>query len=68
VFVIVLCVVKGGFCGRQGEDQPAVSGVDGGESEDIAEKSAVGFWIFAVEDDVCAVDHEVVRFVRSSSH
>src|ERR1700733_1286311 len=50
-------MMKGGFGGRQGEDQPAVAGVDGCEVEDVAKEGAVGFRIGGVEDDVGAVDH-----------
>jgi hypothetical protein len=33
--------VECGFCGRQGEDQPAMTRIDGFESEDVAEEGAV---------------------------
>src|SRR5260370_38368976 len=46
-----------GFCRWQGEDQPAMPRIDGLESKDIAEKCAVRFGVFAVEDYVSARDH-----------
>jgi hypothetical protein len=46
------------FCGRQGEDQPAVASIYGLESEDVAEECAVGVGVFAMEDDVSARDHK----------
>ena len=49
--------MKGCFGGRQGEDEPSVAGIDGGELEHVAEEGAVRFWILGVEDDVGAVDH-----------
>src|ERR1700680_3368235 len=54
--------MEGGFGGRQGEDQPAVAGVDGGEIEDVAEEGAVGFRVRGVEDDVGAGEHVGVPF------
>jgi hypothetical protein len=48
--------VEGGLGGRQGEDQPAVAGIDGGKAQDVAEECAVGVRVLAVEDDVGAVD------------
>jgi hypothetical protein len=42
--------VECGFCGRQGKDQPAVTGIDGFEAEDVAEEFAVCLGIFAVDD------------------
>ena len=57
VLVIVLCIVKRCLGGRQGKDQPAVTGVDGWKLEDIPKKSPVGFGILAVENNVCAGDH-----------
>jgi hypothetical protein len=48
--------MKNGFGGREGEDEPAVSGVDRGKLEDVTEEGAVGFWVSGVEDDVGAID------------
>jgi hypothetical protein len=49
--------VECGFCRRHGEDQPAMTRIDGLEPEDVAEEGAVGFGVFAVEDYVGARDH-----------
>src|SRR5437879_3338536 len=49
--------VECGFCGRQGEDQPAVTRIDGLESENVAEEGAVCLGVFAVEDYVSARNH-----------
>jgi hypothetical protein len=44
--------VEGDLCRGQGEDQPAVTGVDRVEIEDVLEEVAVGFGVLAVDDDV----------------
>ena len=49
--------MKGGFGGRQGEDELAVAGVHGRQLEHVAKKGPVRFCILGVEDDVGAVDH-----------
>src|SRR5258705_10737981 len=49
--------VECGFCRRQGEDQPAMTSIDGLEPEDIAEECAICLGVFAVEDYVSARDH-----------
>jgi hypothetical protein len=46
-----------GFSGRQGEDQPAVTGVDKFKAEDVAEKCAIRLGFFAVDDNVSAGNH-----------
>jgi hypothetical protein len=46
-----------GFSGRQGEDQPAMTRIDGFETEDIAEKCAVRLGVLTVDDYVSARDH-----------
>jgi hypothetical protein len=55
-FVRALPVARmnGGFCGRQAEDEPAMSRIHGFEAEDIAEKRTIGLGVIAVEDDVSA--------------
>src|SRR5208282_2952435 len=57
VLVVLFGIVECGFGGREGEDQPAVACVNGREFEDIAKEGAVGFGVFGVDHDVCAVDH-----------
>src|SRR4030095_1568510 len=55
------CVTPAGmerYCSRgPREDQPAVAGIDGTEAEHVAEKSAVGVRVGAVDDDVRTDDH-----------
>jgi hypothetical protein len=46
------------FGGRQGEDQPAVSGVDGWKLEDVTEQDTNGVSIFRVHESMDAIDHE----------
>src|SRR5258708_25586318 len=64
--------MKGGFGGRQGEDQPAVAGVHGRQLEHVPKKGPVRFRILGVEDDVGAVDHCLLSWAwppgGSSSH
>jgi len=55
---VVFCRVKGRFGWGQSEDQPSVAGVDRCESEHVAKEGAVGFCILAVDDDVCAGNHD----------
>jgi hypothetical protein len=49
--------VKGDLGRGQGEDQPAVTGVDGVETEDVLEEFAVCFRVFGVDDYVGARNH-----------
>ena len=62
----LLCRVDSQFGGRQGEDQPAVAGVDGGKFEDVAEKCADFFGVVGVENRVSTGDHSwaSVRYFR----
>jgi hypothetical protein len=46
-----------GFSGRQGEDQPAMTHINGFETEDIAEKCAVRVGVLTVENYVSAKNH-----------
>jgi hypothetical protein len=46
-----------GFSRRQGEDQPAMTRIHVLETEDIAEKCAVGLGVLTVDDYVSARDH-----------
>jgi len=48
-----------GFSRWQGEDQPAVTRIHVLEIEDIAEKCAIRFGVFTVDDYVSARDHLV---------
>jgi hypothetical protein len=50
-----------GFCWRQGEDQPAMTGIYKLETEDIAKKCAVPFCVLTVENYVSARDHLSLR-------
>jgi hypothetical protein len=49
--------VECSFCRRQGEDQPAMTRIHGFESENIAEKCAVRFGVFTVDNHVSARYH-----------
>src|SRR5712691_459631 len=49
--------VEGGFCRRQGEDQPAMTRIHGSEPEDVAEKCAVRLGVFAVDNYVSTRNH-----------
>src|SRR5271156_3707026 len=49
--------VDGGFRRRQSEDQPAMTRIHGFETEDFAEKRAVRFGVFAVNNYVGAGKH-----------
>jgi hypothetical protein len=51
--------MKRRFCWRQSEDQPSVTGIDRGEPKHIAKEDAVGLRILAVEDYMCARNHDV---------
>jgi len=46
-----------GFSGRQGEDQPAMTGINGFETEDIPEKCAIRLGVFTVENYVRPKNH-----------
>jgi len=43
--------------GREGEDEPAASGVDGVKSENIVEEATIRLGVVAQDDRVSAVDH-----------
>jgi hypothetical protein len=53
--------MDGDFGGWEGEDEPAVAGVDVMEAECVAEEGPVGVVVGAVEDEVSAGDHEALR-------
>src|SRR6266568_9570194 len=42
---------------RQLEDQPAITGVDPGKSEYVADKDPIGLCVGAIENDMYSVDH-----------
>ena len=48
--------VNRGFGGWQGKEQPTSAGVDRAKVQNITKESAVGLWIFTVEEDVSACD------------
>jgi hypothetical protein len=47
-----------GFGWRQRENQPTAAGVDGCESENIAEEGSIGLCVLTVYDDMGSEDHE----------
>ncbi len=58
VHVVFLRWMHGHLGGRQPEDEPSLANVDGGESQDIAEKRAIAFGVLAIENRVRTDDHE----------
>src|SRR5580704_14684917 len=54
VGAILIRRVECGFCRRQGEDQPAMTRIHGLESENVAEKCAVRFGVFTIDNYVSA--------------
>lgn len=57
VKIIFLRWMEGSFGRRQSKDQPAVSGVDCGKLENVAEKGAISLGILAVNNHVGTGDH-----------
>jgi hypothetical protein len=57
VDTILIGRVKGDLCWGQGEDQPAVTGIHGFETQDVAQEGAVPLGIFAVDNHVSARNH-----------
>src|SRR5712692_7637610 len=57
VGTILIGRMECGFCRRQGEDQPAMARIHGFEPEDVAEKCAVRFGVFTVDNYVSARNH-----------
>ncbi len=55
--IVFFAGMKGGFCRRESEDQPAVTGIDGSESQHIAKEGAVCLRILAVDDDMRTRNH-----------
>src|SRR5207253_11006477 len=49
--------VEGSFCQGQGEDQPAMTGVHGLESQHVSKKGAVRPGVLAVDDHMGARNH-----------
>jgi hypothetical protein len=59
--------VECGFCRRQGENQSAMAGIHGFETEDVAEKSAVRLGILAVNNYMSTRNHlPLLRNTRDS--
>jgi hypothetical protein len=54
--------MQGRFRRWQGEDQPAVAGVNGRKSQNVAAESAVRLGVLAVDDYVRAIDHRTSSF------
>src|SRR5208282_2154521 len=61
VRAVLIGGMEGGFARRQCEDQPAVAGIDGLESQNVAKKVAVRFRILRINDDVSTRDHTLLR-------
>ncbi len=58
--IVLFSRMKGSLRGRQREDQPAVAGIDGGQPQHIAKEDAVRLGVLAINDDMCARDHNGV--------
>jgi hypothetical protein len=57
VWAIFIGGVERGFSGRECENEPAVAGIDGHESENVAEEGAVCVSVLCVDDYVSTRDH-----------
>jgi hypothetical protein len=64
VRAILIGGMERSFGGRQRKNEPSAAGIDGGESQYIAKKGAIGFRIFAVENDVSARNHSALPVTR----
>src|ERR1700683_1218501 len=60
--LVFLCRVDCDFRGGKRKDQPAVAGVDRGESQDVAQESSIALSVPAVEDCMCAKNHKGCPF------
>ena len=58
VAIVTFCRMKSCLCRWQGEDQPAVAGIDRSQPQHIAKEDAVCLGILAINDDMCARDHD----------
>ena len=56
--IVLFRWMKGCLCRRQREDQPAVAGIDGCEPKHVAKEDAVCLGILAINDDMCARNHD----------
>ena len=65
--IVIFGGMKGRLCRRQREDQPAAAGIDRCEPQHIAKEGAVCFGILAIDDDMCARDHDVSQFSAAVS-
>ena len=61
-----LCGVRGELAGREGEDEPPTSGVDGGKPENVAEEGPRPVRFAREEDDMGAGDHGWATSIRTS--
>src|SRR5437588_8435532 len=57
VLVVLFTGMTGDFCWRQGEYQPAVTGIDRMKTQDVFEERSIGICVFAVNDYVGSIDH-----------
>jgi hypothetical protein len=56
--IILFCWMKGCLRWWQREDQPAVAGIDRCQPQHIAKEAAVCLSILAINDDMCARNHD----------
>jgi hypothetical protein len=57
VWAVFIGGVERGLSGRECENEPAVAGIDGHESENVAEEGAVCVSVLCVDDYVSTRDH-----------
>lgn len=55
--VVAFGIMKCGFRGRHGENQPTVAGVNAGELQDVAKEGPVRFRVRGMDHNMRAVDH-----------
>jgi hypothetical protein len=61
VLAILIGRMERGLAGWKREDQPATAGINGIESENIAEECPVRMGVFRINDNVCARNHSALQ-------
>lgn len=61
MLAILIGRMERSFAGWKRENQPAAAGIDGIESENIAEECAVRIGVFRINDNVCARNHSALQ-------
>lgn len=65
---VLLSVMERGFGGRHRKNQPPVTGIHRRKIENVSKKDAVSFRISRINDDMCAIDHDVSFPVNKAGH